>query len=98
MSDRMLYQEMSAALCLYDEGKLGLRSLLDRLEECVDQISGDPIWQDDFRPIWGRMEDAYAYAAAMDWKQIPQDRMPDVLAALAKAKHMVSAKLDQTSR
>jgi hypothetical protein len=98
MSDEMLYREMSAALALYEDGKLGFRSLLDRLEKCVDQISSDPLWQDDFRPVWGRMEDAYAYASAMGWKQIPGDRMPAVLAALAEAKHMVLTKLKSVGR
>jgi hypothetical protein len=98
MSDDMLYQEMSAAVSAFEDGKLGFRGLLDRLEECADQITADPVWQDNFRPIWGRLEDAYAYAAAMGWKQIPQDRMPAVLAALSELKQMVSMKVDQISR
>jgi hypothetical protein len=97
MPDMTLYREMSAALTSYEDGNLGFRSLLDRLEECVDQITDDMSWQDEFRPVWGRMEDAYAYASAMGWTSIPEERMPDVLAALARAKDMVLAKLERTN-
>ena len=93
MSDARLYQEMDVALNRYDTGAIGFRSLLDRLEECADNITVDLDWQDIFRRVWGRMEDAYAYAANQGWRQIPDDRMPAVLSALAEARHMVSLKV-----
>lgn len=95
MSDSQLYREMDATLKAYDAGRVGFRALLDRLEECADHIADDPEWQDDFRRAWDGLEQPYAYAASMGWKQIPQDRMPAVLAALSELRQMVSAKLAQ---
>ncbi len=95
MSDVRLYREMDAVLNAYDEGKVGFRGLLDRLEECVDHIAGDAEWQDAFRRAWDGLEQPYAYAADMGWRQIPQDRMPIVLGALSEIRRMVSMKLAQ---
>jgi hypothetical protein len=91
MSDDRLYEEMDITIKRYDAGQIGFRSLLDRLEECADNVSADFDWQDVFRRIWGRME--LEYAADQGWKQIPDNRMPEVLSALADVRSMVSAKL-----
>ena len=93
MSDGRLYREMDSVLKAYDESKVGFLGLLNRLEECADHIADDPDWQDTFRRVWGQMEVEYAYASSMGWKEIPQDRMPDVLAALFEIRKMVSMKL-----
>jgi hypothetical protein len=95
MSDRRLYQEMNSVLKAYDENKVKFLGLVNRLEECADHIADDPAWLDTFRSVWGQLEVEYAYAASMDWKQIPEDRMPYVLAALAEIRQMVSTKLAQ---
>jgi hypothetical protein len=97
MSDDRLYREMDAVLKAYDENKVGFRALLDRLEECVDNITGDAEWRDTFRRVWDKMEQPYAYAAAMGWRQIPQDRVPAVLAALSEVRKLVSTKLAEAS-
>jgi hypothetical protein len=93
MSDARLYREMDAVLRAYDDYKVGFRGLLDRLEGCADDIVDDTSWQDNFRRVWGRMEDAYAHAADMGLKQIPSESMSDVLAALSQIKEMVTAQL-----
>lgn len=95
MSDRRLYQEMDSVLKAYDENKVKFLGLLNRLEECADHVADDPEWQDTFRRVWGQMEVEYAYAASMGWRQIPEDRMPAVLAALSEVRQMVSTKLSQ---
>ncbi len=87
MSDARLYREMDADLRAYDDNKVSFRDLLDRLEECADHIAHDAKWQEKFRRTWGRMEDAYAYAADMGLNQIPEESMPDVLFALSQSNH-----------
>ena len=95
MSDDRLFVEMAAVLKAYDAKKVTFRGLLNRLEECADHLAGDAKWQEDFRRLWGRMEVDYAYAAAMGWKQIPEERMPEVLSALSELRTMVATKISE---
>jgi hypothetical protein len=92
-SDQMLFDEMEKAVRAFDAGRLTFRAYLDRLETCVDHLSDDDgPWKDEFRRQWGRMEDAYAYAASEGLKTIREGSMPAVEAAIAEVKRLIAEK------
>jgi hypothetical protein len=93
LSDQTLLTEMETAVRSFDAGQVTFRTLLDRLELCVDNLSDDDLpWKEAFQREWGRMEDAYAYASFKGQKAIPQSDMPAVKFALEEVKRLISEK------
>jgi hypothetical protein len=89
----MPFKEMQAALGEFDAGRSSFRQLLDRLEQCADALGDeDAAWSEAFRRQWGRLEDAYAYAAFKGLKTIPERDMPEMETALNEAKRLVAEK------
>ena len=95
--DEALFRDMDAAMRAYEAGTIHFREYLNRLEDCVDNLSdAHHAWRETFRPIWGVMEDIYAYAHFKGQKTIPMDDMPDIEDAMRKLRAMVDEKLGET--
>jgi hypothetical protein len=92
-SDQGLLTEMEAALRSFDAKQITFRALLNRLEECVDNLSDEDLpWKEAFQRQWKRMEEAYACASDMGQKTILERDMPAVESALAEVKRLVAEK------
>jgi hypothetical protein len=84
---------MEAAVRSFEAGQITFRAMLDRLEECADNLSDvDLSWKEAFQQEWGRMEEAYAYASFKEQKTILESDMPAIELALAEVKRLIAEK------
>jgi hypothetical protein len=92
-SDQVLLTEMEAAVRAFDARRITFRAMLDRLEECVDNLSDEDLpWKEVFQQEWGRMEEAYAYASFKGQKTIFESSMPAVEFALSEVRRLIAEK------
>jgi hypothetical protein len=92
-SNQRLLNEMDAALCSFDAGRITFRALLDRLVSCLDNLSDEDLpWKEVFQHQCGILEDTYAYASFKEQKTIPESEMPAVESALGEVKKLIAEK------
>jgi hypothetical protein len=84
---------MEAAVRAFDARRITFRAMLDRLEECVDNLSDEDFpWKEAFQQERGRMEEAYAYASFKGQKTIFESSMPAVEFALSEVRRLIAVK------
>jgi hypothetical protein len=92
------YHLILGHLTSFENGQLGLETLVDNLEGLLNALEAVPIsWKQTFLQEWGKLEDERAYALFKNVRAFDQEATQRIRTAVSKLKLIVLEQIDDPS-